>query len=84
MTNRKRQRKLGRCFWISAASCSRRWDHHARKRAATGLQAEVGGDRGTHQLTFDTYEEGKLSLEEYLGRVIFYEKRPFTRLSFGA
>jgi putative hydrolase of the HAD superfamily len=35
-----------------------------------------------HHLTFDTYEEGKLTLEEYLGRVVFYQKRPFTRSQF--
>jgi HAD superfamily hydrolase (TIGR01509 family) len=35
-----------------------------------------------HHLTFDTYEEGKLTLEEYLGRVVFYQKRPFTRAQF--
>jgi putative hydrolase of the HAD superfamily len=35
-----------------------------------------------HHLTFDTYEEGKLSLDEYLERVVFYEKRPFTKESF--
>ncbi len=35
-----------------------------------------------HHLTFDTYEEGKLTLEEYLGRVVFYRKRPFTQAQF--
>ncbi len=35
-----------------------------------------------HHLTFDTYEEGKLTLEEYLGRVVFHRKRPFTRAQF--
>jgi len=35
-----------------------------------------------HQLTFETHEEGKLTFEEYLGRVVFYEKRPFTRAQF--
>ena len=30
----------------------------------------------------DAYEEGKLTLEEYLGRVVFYQKRPFTRAQF--
>ncbi len=35
-----------------------------------------------HHLTFDTYEEGKLSLDEYLNRVVFYEKRPFTPEDF--
>jgi len=35
-----------------------------------------------HSLNFDTYEEGKLTLEEYLERVVFHEKRPFTRSQF--
>jgi putative hydrolase of the HAD superfamily len=35
-----------------------------------------------HHLTFDTYEEGKLTLEEYLYRVVFYEKRPFAPAQF--
>jgi putative hydrolase of the HAD superfamily len=37
-----------------------------------------------HHLTFDTYEEGKLSLDEYLNRVVFYEKRLFSREEFKA
>ena len=35
-----------------------------------------------HHLTFDTYEEGKLTLEEYFGRVVFYRKRTFSRDQF--
>jgi putative hydrolase of the HAD superfamily len=35
-----------------------------------------------HLLTFETHEEGKLTFEEYLSRVVFYEKRPFTRAQF--
>jgi len=31
---------------------------------------------------FGPHEEGKLTLEEYLGRVVFYRKRPFTRAQF--
>ena len=37
-----------------------------------------------HHLTFDTYEEGKLSLDEYLNRVVFYQERSFTREEFKA
>jgi putative hydrolase of the HAD superfamily len=58
------------------------WDHHARKRAATNFKLEWAEIEARHQLTFDTYEEGKLTLEEYLGRVVFYRKRPFTRAQF--
>ncbi len=58
------------------------WDHHARKRAATHFKLELAEMEDRHQLTFDTYEEGKLTLKEYLGRVVFYQKRPFTRAQF--
>ena len=58
------------------------WDHRARKRAATNFKLELSEMEDRHHLTFDTYEEGKLTLEEYLGRVVFYRKRPFTRAQF--
>jgi putative hydrolase of the HAD superfamily len=58
------------------------WDHHARKRAATHFKLKLTELEDRHHLTFDTYEEGKLTLEEYLGRVVFYQKRPFTRAQF--
>jgi len=58
------------------------WDHNMRARAADkfGLDHEEMNER--HHLTFDTYEEGKLSLDEYLNRVVFYEKRSFSREEF--
>ena len=58
------------------------WDHHARKRAATNFKLELAEMEDRHHLTFDTYEEGKLTLQEYLGRVVFYEERPFTPAQF--
>ena len=58
------------------------WDHHARKRAVRHFKLELAEMEDRHHLTFDTYEEGKLTLEEYLGRVVFYQKRPFTRAQF--
>jgi putative hydrolase of the HAD superfamily len=35
-----------------------------------------------HRLNFETHEEGKLSFGEYLDRVVFYQKRLFTRAQF--
>lgn len=58
------------------------WDHHARKRAANHFKLEWADMEERHHLTFDTCEEGKLTLQEYLGRVVFYRKRPFTRTQF--
>src|SRR5512135_3255605 len=58
------------------------WDHHARKRAAKHFRLALAEMEDRHHLTFDTYEEGKLTLEEYLDRVVFYKERPFTRDQF--
>lgn len=60
------------------------WDRQMRRRAAEkfGLAYEEMNER--HHLTFDTYEEGKLSLGEYLDRLVFYEARPFSREDFQA
>jgi putative hydrolase of the HAD superfamily len=58
------------------------WDHHARERAATNFKLDLAEMEDRHHLTFDTYEEGKLSLEGYLGRVVFCQRRPFTRAQF--
>jgi putative hydrolase of the HAD superfamily len=60
------------------------WDRRMRQEAAAkfGLDHEEMNER--HHLTFDTYEEGKLSLDEYLTRLVFYEDRPFTPEDFKA
>jgi putative hydrolase of the HAD superfamily len=58
------------------------WNHHARKCAATRFKMNWSEMEERHQLNFDTYEEGKLTLAEYLNRVVFYQKRPFTRAQF--
>lgn len=60
------------------------WDHTMRQAAAEtfGIDYEEMNER--HHLTFDTYELGKLTLEEYLNRVVFHSPRPFSRDEFRA
>lgn len=58
------------------------WDRHARARAIKKFGLDFDEIQERHHLTFDTYEEGKLSLDDYLSRVVFYEKRTFTRREF--
>jgi putative hydrolase of the HAD superfamily len=58
------------------------WDHNARKLAAETFKLDRAEMESRHRLTFDTYEEGKLTLEDYLGHVVFCEDRPFTRAEF--
>ena len=58
------------------------WDHLARQRAAAHFNLELADLEDRHHLTVDTYEEGKLTLDDYLGRVVFHQERPFTRAQF--
>ncbi len=60
------------------------WDRHARQRAAETFNLDQDDVEERHHLTFDTYEEGKLSLDEYLNRVFFHRERTFTRDEFRA
>jgi putative hydrolase of the HAD superfamily len=53
-----------------------------RRSAADIFKLDYDQMDERHHLTFDTYEEGKLSLDTYLDRVVFYEKRAFTREQF--
>lgn len=58
------------------------WDHHARKRAAIEFKIDFTAMEERHRLTFDTYEQGMITLEEYLRRAVFFEKRKFTLAQF--
>src|SRR5215831_10342961 len=54
------------------------WDRKARKLAADTFALDLPEMEERHHLTFDTYEAGKLTLKEYLDRVVFYRERSFT------
>jgi putative hydrolase of the HAD superfamily len=58
------------------------WDRGSRTRAAEKFGLDYAEMDERHHLTFDTYEEGKLTLDQYLDRVVFYQKRPFSRDEF--
>jgi putative hydrolase of the HAD superfamily len=60
------------------------WDHNLRARAAEKFGLDYDEMNERHHLTFDKYEEGKLSLDEYLKRVVFYQPRDFTPDTFKA
>jgi putative hydrolase of the HAD superfamily len=58
------------------------WDHLARRRAAAHFKLNRAEMEDRHHLTFEIYEQGKITLDEYLSLVVFTEKRPFTRSQF--
>lgn len=58
------------------------WDRRARTAAASAFGLDPAEMDERHHLTFGTYEAGKLSLAEYLNRVVFHAPRPFSREAF--
>lgn len=58
------------------------WDRHARGRAAKAFKLDSVEMEERHHMTFETYEEGKLTLEDYLDLVVFHQTRPFARSQF--
>ena len=58
------------------------WDRHARKRAIDTFGLDDNEMNERHHMTFDTYEEGKLTLDQYLRRVVFHKPRTFSKDDF--
>jgi len=84
MTNRHSKRlKITTLFLdVGGVLLSNGWDHHARRRAARHFNLDWGEMEERHVLNFVIYETDKLTLQEYLGWVVFYKKRSFTRPEF--
>lgn len=58
------------------------WEKEYRELAAQKFNLDFAKMESRHRLTFDTYEIGKITLEEYLNRTVFYESRPFSPQDF--
>jgi len=60
------------------------WDHDARDRAAKRFDLDREAMERRHRMAFGVYEEGRITLAQYLERVVFDEKRPFDAREFEA
>ncbi len=58
------------------------WDRASRKAAATTFAFDYADMDERHHLTYDTFEVGKISLDTYLDRIVFFEDRGFTKDQF--
>jgi len=58
------------------------WGRASRQLAAKTFNLDYAELDERHHLTFDTFEEGKLTLDEYLAQTVFYEPRSFTTDDF--
>lgn len=72
--------EMNALFWdVGGVVLTNGWDRHSRERAAQkfGLDWEDFEDR--HELVVGRFETGRLSLDRYLDRTIFYRPRDFDK-----
>ncbi|MBK9983646.1 MAG: HAD-IA family hydrolase [Saprospiraceae bacterium] len=67
---------------IGGVLLSNGWGSEQREKAISFFKLDGAELNQRHHLTFDTYEQGKLSLPEYLKRIVFYEPRHFSLQEF--
>ncbi|MEO9146208.1 MAG: HAD-IA family hydrolase [Ginsengibacter sp.] len=58
------------------------WGQDFRQQAVEHFHLDADEMEERHSLMFITYEEGRITLDEYLDRVVFYTKRDFTHTEF--
>lgn len=63
---------------IGGVLLTKGWDRGGRKRAAEHFGLDLDEMTERHNVVFMTYETGRISIDEYLRRIVFYEERDFT------
>lgn len=58
------------------------WGHEARSRAVEEFNLDAAAMEIRHKMAFDTYEMGKMTIDEYLDITVFYEQRTFFNADF--
>jgi putative hydrolase of the HAD superfamily len=70
-------------FWdVGGVLLSNAWDHTERAAALERFGLDKEEFRARHEMVVSSFERGKISLDEYLDRTVFYRDRPFTREAF--
>lgn len=70
-------------FWdIGGVLLSNGWDEPARAEAARRFSLDLPDFEQRHRRAEDEFETGKITLETYLDRTVFFRERPFDRDQF--
>ena len=70
-------------FWdVGGVLLTNAWDRSQREGALEHFQLDEAEFNDRHEMVISSFERGKISLDEYLQRTIFYRKRPFTPAEF--
>ncbi len=75
--------KIRVIFWdVGGVLLTNAWDHTERAAALEHFRLDEEEFRSRHEMVVSSFERGKISLDEYLDRTVFYRNRSFTRDEF--
>jgi putative hydrolase of the HAD superfamily len=70
-------------FWdVGGVLLTNAWDHTQRVAALERFRLDENEFHSRHEMVVSSFERGKITLDEYLDRTVFYRERPFTRDQF--
>lgn len=70
-------------FWdVGGVLLTNAWDHTQRSAALEHFHLDEEEFHDRHEMEVSSFERGKITLEEYLDRTVFYRTRQFTRDDF--
>jgi len=70
-------------FWdVGGVLLTNAWDHNERDRAVEKFQLQKADFEARHKEVVATFEEGKITLDHYLDRTVFYQERKFSKEEF--
>jgi putative hydrolase of the HAD superfamily len=75
--------KISALFWdVGGVLLSNAWDHEQRQRTLKQFSLDEVEFENRHEMLVSSLERGKISMQEYLERTIFYRPRSFTLDAF--
>jgi len=70
-------------FWdVGGVLLTNAWDRTERAAALDHFHLDQEEFHGRHEMVVSSFERGKITLDEYLDRTVFYSARTFTRDAF--
>ena len=70
-------------FWdVGGVLLTNAWDRTERAKAFDKFQLDPDEFHSRHEMIVSSFERGKITLDEYLDRTVFYVPRSFTRETF--
>ena len=70
-------------FWdVGGVILTNAWDREQRAKALEQFHLDAEEFHDRHEMVVSSFERGKISLDEYLDRTIFYRPRSFSRQDF--